>query len=149
MHFILTQTLSRKKWTSLFKFLWYYTVLLFIYTVYKYNFTSRLQAVTMHIKNQHSLTTYSSCLISIHDFFFIKKSCWIREGSEHMLAWYSVFLMVLGFWSPRACSYLLVLGVDARRVLGEHQGIQHPLNVKITAPKLQKKKVIFTSISID
>jgi hypothetical protein len=29
-----------------------------------------------------------------------------------------------------------VLGVDARRVLGEHQGIQ---NLKITAPKMQKK----------
>ena len=35
----------------------------------------------------------------------------------------------------------LVLGVDARRVLGEHQGIQHSLNVKITAPKMQKRKL--------
>ena len=30
------------------------------------------------LNDQHSLTsTCSYCLISIHDFFFIKKSCWI------------------------------------------------------------------------
>ena len=29
------------------------------------------------LKDQNSLTTCSYCLISIHDIFFIKKSCWI------------------------------------------------------------------------
>ena len=49
----------------------------------------------------------------------------VRAHARSMLTRYSVFLMVLGvgFWSPSTCSYSLVLEVDARRVLGEHQAI--------------------------
>ena len=54
----------------------------------------------------------------------------------------SVFFMVLvlGFWSPSTCSCSLVLGVDARRVLGEHERIKFSIiNVKITVSNRKKK----------
>ena len=58
----------------------------------------------------------------------------IRDGSEHMLA-----RCLLGTWCFWWCLYLLLLGVDVWRVLGGHQGFQHSLNVKITAPKMKKE----------